>query len=67
MRHLAIMTGLGVAALSLAACNDQGKMETGAPVANGTSASAALMTATGVGSETWNRVPTGIVPSSRRR
>lgn len=47
MRHLAIMTGLGVAALSLAACNDQGKMETGAPVANGTSASAALMTATG--------------------
>ena len=38
MRHLAIMTGLGVAALSLAACNDQGKMETGAPVANGTRA-----------------------------
>lgn len=47
MRHLAIMTGLGVAALSLAACNDEGKMDTGTPVAGGARAVAMLATATG--------------------
>lgn len=44
-----VMTAaIGVAAtLSLAACNEEGRMETGTPVAGGASATAMLMTASG--------------------
>ncbi|WP_083500244.1 superoxide dismutase family protein [Sphingomonas endophytica] len=62
MRHLAMMAGIGAAALSLAACNDQDKMETGTPVAGGQRATAMLMTATGapVGRATATEVAGGV-------
>ncbi|WP_028965038.1 superoxide dismutase family protein [Sphingomonas phyllosphaerae] len=47
MRQVLTMTGLGLAVLTLAACNDEGKMDTGTPVAGGARAVAMLATATG--------------------
>ncbi|MEH3048519.1 superoxide dismutase family protein [Sphingomonas adhaesiva] len=61
MRRM-MLAGIGVAALSLAACNDEGKMATGAPVAGAPSATASLMTATGaaVGRATATEVAGGV-------
>lgn len=61
MRRM-MLAGAAVAALSLAACNEQGKMETGAPVAGAPSATASLMTATGtpVGRATATEVAGGV-------
>ena len=47
MRQVLTMTGIGLAALTLAACNDEAKMDTGTPVAGGARATAMLATATG--------------------
>ncbi|MBB3348566.1 superoxide dismutase family protein [Sphingomonas sp. BK069] len=47
MRRITGMTAVGLATLALAACNDQAKMDTGAPVAGGAGATAQLATATG--------------------
>ena len=46
MRRMAMITAAGAAALSLAACNDEGKMATGAPVEGAASATAMLVTST---------------------
>jgi Cu-Zn family superoxide dismutase len=62
MRRITAMTGLGLATLALAACNDQGKMGTGAPVAGGATATAQLASATGapVGRATATEVGGGV-------
>ncbi len=60
--RLVMLAGIGAAALSLGACNDEGKMATGAPVAGAPSAMANLMTATGtpVGRATATEVAGGV-------
>ncbi len=62
MRRITMMAGIGLASLALAACNDEGKMATGTPVAGGASATAMLMTATGapVGRATATEVGGGV-------
>ncbi len=47
MRRMVMMAGAGLLGLSLAGCNDEGKIATGTPVAGGASATAMLATAGG--------------------
>lgn len=47
MRRVAMMAGIGLAAAALAGCNDEGRMETGAAVPGGATATALLATSSG--------------------
>jgi Cu-Zn family superoxide dismutase len=62
MRPMAMMAGLGMAALSLAACSQREKVETGAPLAGGVRTVAMLRTAAGqdVGRATATEVAGGL-------
>jgi Cu-Zn family superoxide dismutase len=62
MLRMVMTAGAGLAAMTLAGCNDEGKMATGTPVAGGASATAMLATATGtpVGRATATDVAGGV-------
>lgn len=62
MARTGMMTGIGLAALSLAGCGNADRVDTGAAVAGGASATAQLATATGaaVGRATAREVAGGI-------
>ena len=62
MRRMAMMAGIGAATLTLGACNDEGKMDAGTPVAGAPRAVAMLATATGasVGRATATEVAGGV-------